>query len=189
MQNRFSDQPIFAAGSILLQTVRIFVLSTLEKNHQMLLRGPWSSTYDVGWIKNKKSSPCFWKMFWKSFLYMSTSSLFLIPQIHMHTEFEKKLFLTVLKTTCVGDSRETVSWSLWRKSRLFYTQNIFKKNYSFIASRMEKYIICCENHIFIFVLFTTHLWIIIRQFTIKVPVKTAKQSANDSRDKSVMKLI
>ena len=47
LQKRFSDQPIFAVGSILLQTVRIFVLSTPEKNHQMLLSGPWSSTYDL----------------------------------------------------------------------------------------------------------------------------------------------
>ena len=50
---------------------------------------------------------------------------------------------------------------------------------------------CCENHIFVwklshfmffFMLFTLvvdqgqHSWIIIQQFTIKVPVKTAKQS-------------
>ena len=53
-----------------------FVLSSLEKNHQMLRSGPWSSTYDLGWIKNEKSSPCFRKMFWKSSLYISTSCLF-----------------------------------------------------------------------------------------------------------------
>ena len=34
--------------------------------------------------------------------------------------------------------RETVVWSLWKKSRLFYTHNNFQKNYSFNASRIEK---------------------------------------------------
>ena len=93
-----------------------FVLSTLEKYHQISLSGPWSATYDLashagvfrgawktsspknacvggytydlGWIKTsqiKSDGLCFRRMFWKSSLHMSTSSVFLIPRIH--TEF------------------------------------------------------------------------------------------------------
>ena len=117
----------FAVGSILLQTVRIFVLSTLEKNHQMLLRGPWSSTYDLGWIKNKKSSPCFRKMFWKSFLYMSTSSLFLIPQIHMHTEFEVIIFDSAENHLCGRLQGDCCLKSLKEKQIILFSKHLQKK--------------------------------------------------------------
>ena len=38
----------------------------------------------------------------------------------------------------MGALRETVVLSRCKKSRLFYTHNIFRKSYSFIALRMEK---------------------------------------------------
>ena len=69
-----------------------------------------------------------------------------------------------------------------RKADYFILKTSSKKTIALLHQEWQKYIICCENHIFIFVLFTTHLWIIIRQFTIKVPVKTAKQSISAALD-------
>jgi len=115
-----------------------FVLSTLEKNHQMLRSGPWSLTYDLGWIKNKKSSPCFRKMFWKSSLYMSTSSLFfLIPRIHVHTEFEVIIFDCAENHLCGRLKGDCCLKSLKEKQIILYSQHL-PKSYSFNAPRMEK---------------------------------------------------
>ena len=121
-----------------------FVLSTLEKYHQIPFSGPWSATYDLDWIKLRKTKSdglCFRRMFYKkSSLYMSTSSLSLIPRIH--AEFSIIIFDRAENrpSTLVWETRQRL-WSevFERKSRLFYDHNIFRiKIYSFIASRIEK---------------------------------------------------
>ena len=182
MQNRFSDQPIFAVGSILLQTVRIFVLSTLEKNHQMLLSGPWFSTYDLGWIKNKKSSPCFRKNVLKIFpIHVYKFSFFNTSNTYAYRVWSN-YFWQCWKPLVWETPGRLLPEVFERKADYFILKTSSKKTIALLHQEWKKYIICCENHIFIFVLFTTHLWIIIRQFTIKVPVKTAKQSISAALD-------
>ena len=110
-----------------------FVLSTLENYHQISLSGPWSATYDLGWIKLckiKSDGLCFQRMFWKSSLNMSTSSLFLIPWIH--TEF---LVITFdhAENCSLTLVWETWSWgdcclkSLKEKQIILYSQHLPKK--------------------------------------------------------------
>ena len=73
-------------------------------------------------------------MFWKSSLYMSKSSLFLIPRIH--TQFLVIIFDRAenrSRRSC-GRLEETVVWSLI----ILYSQHLPKKNFSLIAWRKEK---------------------------------------------------
>ena len=108
-----------------------FVLSTLEKCHQISLSGPWSATYDLGWIKLpkiKSDSLCFWRMFWKSSLYMSTSSPFLIPRIH--TEFLVIIFDRAenRSSTLVWETRgDCCLKSLKEKQIILCSQHLPKK--------------------------------------------------------------
>ena len=66
---------------------------------------------------------------------MFTSSPFFISR--NHTEVFSNYYRPRWKTL-VTLVWETLVWSLWKKSRLFYTHNNFRKNYSFNASRIEK---------------------------------------------------
>ena len=108
-----------------------FVLSTLEKYHQISLSGPWSATYDLGWIKLpkiKSDGLCFRRMFWKSSLYMSTSSLFLIPRIH--TEFLVIIFDRAenRSSTLVWETRgDCCLKSLKEKQIILCSQHLPKK--------------------------------------------------------------
>ena len=105
-----------------------FVLSTLEKSHQISLSDPCSATFDLGWIKLpkiKSDGLCFRRMFWKSSLYMSTSSRFSIPRIH--TEFF--VIVKPLVDARMRDSRRLLS-------EVFETKADY--NFSLIASREEK---------------------------------------------------
>ena len=113
-------------------------LSTLEKNHQMLHSGPWSSTYDLGWIKNKKSSPCFRKMFWKSSLYMSTSSLFFNTSKTYAYRIWSNYFWTCWKPLVWEAQGRLLSEVFERKADYVILTTSSKKNYSFNAPRMEK---------------------------------------------------
>ena len=71
---------------------------------------------------------------------MFTSSLSLkIPWIH--AEFLVIIQSTAMKTASVGNC----CLRSLKKSGLFYTHNNFQKNYSFIASRIEKYMKHYEN--------------------------------------------
>ena len=54
-----------------------------------------------------------------------------------HTEF-LVIFFNHTENHLSTLVRETVVWSLWKKSILFYTHNNFRKNDSFNASRIEK---------------------------------------------------
>ena len=77
-------------------------------------------------------------MFWKSSLYMSTSSLFLIPRIH--TEF-----LVIIFDRAENRS-STLLWKTWgdcclksfRKADYFILITSSEKNFTLIASRKEK---------------------------------------------------
>ena len=66
---------------------------------------------------------------------MFTSSPFFISR--NHTEVFSNYYRPRWKTL-VTLVWETLVWSLWKKSTLFYTHNNFRKNYSFNASRIEK---------------------------------------------------
>ena len=66
---------------------------------------------------------------------MFTSSPFFISR--NHTEVFSNYYRPRWKTL-VTLVWEILVWSLWKKSRLFYTHNNFRKNYSFNASRIEK---------------------------------------------------
>ena len=113
------------------------VLSTLEKYHQISLSGPWSATYDLGWIKLpkiKSDGLCFRRMFWKSSLYMSTSSLFLIPRIH--TEFLVIIFDRAenRSSTLVWETRgDCCLKSLKEKQIILYSQHLPKKTLLLVA--------------------------------------------------------
>ena len=52
--NRFSDKTFCAVGSKFAAYFEVFVLSTLEKSHQILHTGPWSATYHFGVITFSK---------------------------------------------------------------------------------------------------------------------------------------
>ena len=100
----------------------------------------------------------------------------------MHTEFEVIIFDSAENHLCGRLQGDCCLKSLKEKQIILYSKHLQKKTIALLHQEWKKYIICCENHIFIFVLFTTHSWIIIRQFTIKVPVKTAKQSISAALD-------
>ena len=79
------------------------------------------------------------RMFWKSSLYMSTSSLFLIPRIH--TEFLVIIFDRAenRSSTLVWETRgDCCLKSLKEEQIILYSQHLPKKNFSLIASRKEK---------------------------------------------------
>ena len=97
---------------------------------------------------------------------MTTSSLSLIPRIHTELSINICECAENRSSKLVWETRERVSSEVFeRKSRLFYTHNIFRiKSYSFIASRIrKKYMKYCENHVFLwklshfYVLFLAHL--------------------------------
>ena len=78
-------------------------------------------------------------MFWKSSLYMSTSSLFLIPRIH--TEFLVIIFDRAenRSSTLVWETRgDCCLKSLKRKADYFILTTSSEKNFRLIASRKEK---------------------------------------------------
>jgi len=54
LQDRFSDKTFCAVGSKFAAYFEVFVLSTLEKNPQILCSGPWSVTYHFGIITFRK---------------------------------------------------------------------------------------------------------------------------------------
>ena len=66
---------------------------------------------------------------------MFTSSPFFISRNHteVFSNYYRPRWKTLVKLVW-----EILVWSLWKKSRLFYTHNNFRKNYSFNASRIEK---------------------------------------------------
>ena len=68
---------------------------------------------------------------------MSTSSLFLMPQIYMHTEFEVIIFDSAENHLCGRLQGDCCLKSLKEKQIILYSQHL-QKNYSFIAPRVEK---------------------------------------------------
>ena len=119
-----------------------FVLSTLEKYHQISLSGPWPAIYELCWIKLRKIKSvglCFRRMFWKSSLHMSTSSLF------FNTSNTYRVFGNYFRPRWkplvdarVGDSRRLLSEVFERKADYFMLTTSSEKNFSLIASRKEK---------------------------------------------------
>ena len=77
---------------------------------------------------------------------MFTSSPFFISR--NHTEVFSNYYRPRWKTL-VTLVWETLVWSLWKKSRLFYTHNIFRKKLLLnCIKKRKKYMKYCENHVF-----------------------------------------
>ena len=174
-----------------------FFLSTLEKNHQMLHSGPWSSTYDLGWIKNKKSSPCFSKNVLKIFpIHVYKFSFFNTSNRYAYRIWSN-YFWPCWKPLVWETQGRLLSEVFERKADYVILRISSKKTIALIHQEWKstwnvvKITFSCGNYqifMFFFMLFTLvvdqgqHLWIIIQQFTIKVPVKTAKQSMSAALD-------
>ena len=136
MQNRFSDKAFFAIGSTLLLTSNLSFYQLLKNitKFQVVVLGPWPMT--LAWISFHKIKGFVFEECFKNHPYTCLwSSLFFISW--KHTEF-LVIFFNRTENRLSKLVRETIVWSLWKKSRLFYTHNNFQKNYSFNASRIEK---------------------------------------------------
>ena len=59
LRGRFSDETFSAVGSKFTADFEFFVLSTLEKYHQISRSGPWSATYGFGVITFSKINETF----------------------------------------------------------------------------------------------------------------------------------
>ena len=122
--------------------------------------GPWSATCDLGGITFRKIEGgdclCFRKCFKNLPLHVYKFSF-------LKTSNTDRIFSNYFRPLRKPLVWETVVWSLWKKSRLFYTHNYFrKKNYSFIASRIEK-MRCkyCENYVFLWKLSHSHVFFVL----------------------------
>ena len=113
----------------------------IDKCHQISLSGPWSATYDLGWIKLRKIKSdglCFRRMFWKSSLYMSTSSLVLIPRIHrvlviIFNRAENRSSTLVWKSRgdcCLKSSKEN--------QIILYSQHLPRKTLAYLHQEKKK---------------------------------------------------
>ena len=113
----------------------------IDKCHQISLSGPWSATYDLGWIKLSKIKSdglCFRRMFWKSSLYMSTSSLVLIPRIQrvlviIFNRAENRSSTLVWKSRgdcCLKSSKEN--------QIILYSQHLPRKTLAYLHQEKKK---------------------------------------------------
>ena len=108
-----------------------FVLSTLEKYHQISLSCPWSATYDLGWIKLRKikrDSAFVFKKCFENRPYTCLQVLF----------FKTSNIYRPLVDARVGDSRRLLSEVFERRADYFILTTSSEKNFSLIASRKEK---------------------------------------------------
>ena len=109
-----------------------FVLSTLEKYHQISLSCPWSATYDLGWIKLRKikrDSAFVFKKCFENRPYTCLQVLFFLkPRIY--TEFLVIIFDRAENhsLTLVWETRgDCCLKSLKEEQIILYSQHLLKK--------------------------------------------------------------
>ena len=118
------------------------------------LSGPWSATYDLGWMKlrkNKKRRPLFSKNVLKivpthvyKFSFFNTSNTCRVFGNYFRPHWKP------LVDCRLADSRRLLSEVFERKGDYFILTTSSEKNVSLIASRKEKkYMKYCENHVFV----------------------------------------
>ena len=124
LQDRFSDKTFSAIGSKFAADFEVFVLLTLEKNHQISHSGPWSVTYHFGLMTFCKTNETLWLNVLKIFL------------IHVY----KCSFLNILNTYRVFQLRWIYplyfDFSLGEKMLYFYFYLRWVLIYSIIVSRI-----------------------------------------------------
>ena len=154
----------------------------------MLRSGPWSLTYGLGWKKKiKKEQPLFSKNVLKIFpIHVYKFSFFNTSNTYAYRVWSI-YFWPYWKPLVWETQGRLLSEVFERKADYFILATSSKKTIPLRHQEWKKYMKCCENHIFMyklshFYVFFYALWIIIRQFTIKVLVKRAKQSISAALD-------